>query len=282
MKKTINKIRLLKPTNSGSRGASFVIRKELAKEKPVRSLTVKNSRSLGRDDLGHISVRHKGGGHQRKLRVVTTLDKHTQGDFEVIRVEYDPNRSAYIALIKDMSESLHYVLAPKGVKTGDVLSSRDKADISDGNRIKIGDIPTGINIHAIEITPVSRAKMVRAAGTKATVMAHEGDYTLVKLPSGEIRKFHNNCLASIGTLSNEMNNMVKFGKAGRKRHMGIRPTVRGKAMNPNSHPHGGGEGNNPIGLKHPKTPWGKPAMGYKTNKKPNQFIVKRRPKRRNK
>lgn len=280
MNKQQNKIRLLRPTSSGSRGASFVIRKELSKLKPTKSLIVKNTRSFGKDAMGRISVRHKGGGHKRKLRIVGTLDKCGTGEFTVERLEYDPNRSAYIALIKDVNNKLFYTLAPADIKAGDKLSFGNKTDLSSGSRTQIGNIPTGIAIHAIEITPHSKAKMVRSAGTKATIMSREGDYTLVKLPSGEIRKFHNNCLASVGTLSNEMHNMIKIGKAGRSRHMGIRPTVRGKAMHPAAHPHGGGEGVNPIGLKHPKTPWGKPAMGYRTVRKTNNFIVKRRPKRR--
>lgn len=282
MKKLTRNIRYLKPTTSGSRGASYVVRKGVAKVKPMRSLVKKHTRSLGRDDRGHVSTRHKGGGAARKYRIISTLNNCGQGELEVIRFEYDPNRSANIALVKDSTGKHFYILAPNGMKIGDKLSHGKEASIDEGNRTNIGNIPTGIAIHAIEITPNSKAKMVRAAGTKAIIMAHEGDYTLVKLPSGEVRKFHKNCLASVGTLSNEMHNMVKYGKAGRKRHMGIRPTVRGKAMHPAAHPHGGGEGVNPIGLKHPKTPWGKPAMGYKTSRKLGPFIVKPRPKRRKK
>ena len=280
--KKITKLKLLKPTNSGSRGASFVIRTGISKDKPKKGLVVKHKRSLGRDDSGRVSIRHRGGGHQRKYRLVTTIDKNGAGDYVVERLEYDPNRSAYIALLKDKNDKYSYIVAPSDLKIGEKVTFGDEAGINTGDRVTIGNVPTGIAIHSIEITPQSKAKMVRAAGTKAIVMAHEGKYTTVKLPSGEIRKFHNECLVSVGSLSNELHNMIKIGKAGRKRHMGIRPTVRGKAMHPAAHPHGGGEGVNPIGLKHPKTPWGKPAMGYRTNRKVNQFIVKRRPKRRRK
>lgn len=278
--KKVKRIKLLRPTNSGSRGASFVIRTGVSKDKPKKSLTIKHKRSLGRDNTGQVSVRHKGGGHQRKYRIVTTIDKSGIGDYIVEKIEYDPNRSSYIALIKNTEGKYSYIIAPAGIKIGEKVAFSDEGSINTGDRTAIGNIPTGIAIHSIEITPHSKAKMVRAAGTKAIVMAREGKYTLVKLPSGEIRKFNNACLVSIGSLSNELHNMIKIGKAGRKRHMGIRPTVRGKAMHPAAHPHGGGEGVNPIGLKHPKTPWGKPAMGYRTSRKTNQFIVKRRPKRR--
>lgn len=278
----IKAVKVRKPTTSAQRGMSFVNRDNLSKVKPVRSLTKWHKRSSGRDVMGHVSIRHKGGGAKRKYRTISTIENCGQGPFEVMQLEYDPYRSAHIALIKNAQGKLYYILAPKKTEIKDIIEVGEKASINPGNRKAIGSIPTGIAIHALEIYPNSRAKMIKAAGVSAVIMSHEGNSSLIKLPSGEIRKFDNKCLASIGILSNEAHNTIKIGKAGRVRHMGIRPTVRGKVMHPAAHPHGGGEGVNPIGLKAPKTPWGKKAIGAKTRRKFNTggFIIKSRHKKK--
>lgn len=269
-------IRLLKPVTSASRKTSYDDFSSLDRVKPTKSLTKKLKRSVGRDSNGRISIRHKGGGSKRKYRVINF--RHLEGKWTVLSIEYDPNRTAFIALIQNENNLKNYIIATSAMKVGSVIDSKNKA-IEDGKRMFLKDIPTGVNIHNIEIKPGSKAKMVRSAGTSTIIMAKEGEYATLKLPSGELRKFHINCLASIGTVSNSTHNTIRIGKAGRVRHMGIRPTVRGKAMSPNSHPHGGGEGNTSIGLKYPKTPWGKHALGKKTrkiNKYSNGLIVKRR------
>lgn len=280
MKKDIIKIR--KPTTSSQRGTSYLDTSKLSKEDPIRSLTYGYKRSVGRDAQGHVSTRHKGGGAKRKYRIISTLETCGNGPFEVVRFEYDPNRSSHIALIKNSESKLSYILAPALTKIGHELEFGEKAPVAPGNRLPLKKIPTGIEVHSIEITPKSKGKMVRGAGTKATVMAHEGGMTLIKLPSTEIRKFNSECLASVGVLSNEFHNAIRIGKAGRVRHMGIRPTVRGLAMHPGAHPHGGGEGGSSIGMKAPKTPWGKRTMGVKTRRRIdiNNVIVKRRRKKR--
>jgi len=282
--KKIKSIKISKPTTSGRRGVEFVNRAITSNEKPVKSLSFGYKRSVGRDSSGTISIRHKGGGAKRKFRVISTLDQCGKGPYEVVRHEYDPNRTSFITLIKNADQKLFYILAPKSLKDGAAISYGDKIDFLPGNRSRIGIIPTGMEIHSVELTPQSRGKMVRSAGSSAVVMSHEANHSLVKMPSGEIRKFHNNCLASIGRVSNEAHNTISIGKAGRKRHMGIRPTVRGKAMHPAAHPHGGGEGVNPIGLKAPKTPWGKKAIGARTRRRfdKGNFIIKRRGKKRRK
>lgn len=280
--KKIKNIIVRKPVTASQRKTSYIRNKEISKLKPVRSLTHGFQRSVGRDNMGHISVRHKGGGVKRKFRVISTLDQCGEGPFEVLRFEYDPNRSSNIMLIKNKAEKLFYVIAPLETKIGHKLECGDKAPVAPGNRMPIGRIPTGVNIHSVEFTPGSVAKLVKSAGTKATIMSHEKGRTLVKLPSGELRLFNSLSQASVGALGNENHSAIRIGKAGRKRHMGVRPTVRGLAMSPNAHPHGGGEGGSSIGMKAPKTPWGKRTLGVKTRRKHNYggFIVKRRQKKR--
>ena len=256
--------------------------KNSAKKGSVKSLTFGVKRAVGRDSQGHVSIRHRGGGAKRKYRIIQTLKQCGMGPFEVIRFEYDPNRSANIALIKNSVGELSYIIAPKDTRVGHKLEYGEKSTVAPGNRLPLSKIPTGIEVHSIEITPSSSAKMVRSAGSKATVMAHEAGMTLLKLPSGEIRRFSDKCEASVGSLGNENHSARKIGKAGIKRHMGIRPTVRGLAMHPAAHPHGGGEGGSSIGMKAPKTPWGKRTLGVKTRKRfdRGQFIVSRRSKKR--
>jgi len=282
MKSRNTAIRAVKPTSAGRRLASFLRRDLLSRCKPARSLTKAHKRSIGRDNLGHISTRHRGGGVKRRYRIISTLGQCGEGPFEVMQLEYDPFRSSHIALIKNHEGRKFYILAPLEITKDKKLEYGSEASIHAGNRLPIGNVPTGMEIHNICITPGSPAKMVRAAGTKAVVMAHEGGYTLVKLPSGELRKFHDRCEVSIGVISNVAHNTIRIGKAGRQRHKGIRPTVRGKAMYPEAHPHGGGEGNTSIGMKAPKTPWGKRTMGVKTRRRPNlgNLIVRPRRKKR--
>ena len=282
MKTRNTAIRAVKPTSAGRRLASFLRRDQLAKGKPARSLTTGHKRGIGRDNLGHVSTRHKGGGAKRRYRTISTLGQCGEGPFEVMQLEYDPFRSAYIALIKNKASRKFYILAPSELKKDKPLEYGTEAPIRSGNRLPIGKVPTGIEVHNICVTPGSPAKMVRAAGTKAIVMAHEGGYTLVKLPSSELRKFDDRCEVSIGVISNIAHNTIRIGKAGRQRHKGIRPTVRGKAMYPEAHPHGGGEGNTSIGMKAPKSPWGKRTMGVKTRRRSNlgNLIVRSRRKKR--
>jgi len=275
-------IREIKANTAGRRQISYVLNSDLAKTKPVKSLTKGFKRSVGRDKLGHVTTRHKGGGAKRKYRIISTLNQCGQGPFKVERFEYDPNRSARIAYILNAAGKGFYILAPLETKIDHKLQSGEKTPVAPGNRLELGKIPTGVAVHSLELTPLGKAKIVRAAGTKATVMAHEGGMTLVKLPSGEIRRFNSTCQASVGAIGNESHNAITIGKAGRVRHMGIRPTVRGKAMHPGAHPHGGGEGGSSIGMKSPKTPWGKKALGKKTRLRRDvgNFIVSRSKKRK--
>ena len=249
------------------------------KAKPERSLVETLKKNAGRNSYGHITVRHKGGGNKRKYRVIDFKRQKLDMPATVQRIEYDPNRSAFIALIKYEDETLSYILAPYGLKAGDVVISSAAADIKPGNCLPIANIPVGTVIHNVELQPGHGAQLVRAAGGAAQLMAKEGELAQVRLPSGEVRYVRMNCTACIGQVGNLDHENVHIGKAGRKRHMGIRPTVRGSVMNPNDHPHGGGEGRAPVGRPGPVTPWGKPAMGYKTRKtknRTNKFIVKRR------
>ena len=249
------------------------------KAKPERSLVETLKKNAGRNSYGHITVRHKGGGNKRKYRVIDFKRQKLDMPATVQRIEYDPNRSAFIALIKYEDETLSYILAPYGLKAGDVVISSAAADIKPGNCLPIANIPVGTVIHNVELQPGHGAQLVRAAGGAAQLMAKEGELAQVRLPSGEVRYVRMNCAACIGQVGNLDHENVHIGKAGRKRHMGIRPTVRGSVMNPNDHPHGGGEGRAPVGRPGPVTPWGKPAMGYKTRKtknRTNKFIVKRR------
>ena len=249
------------------------------KAKPERSLVETLKKHSGRNSYGHITVRHHGGGNKRKYRIIDFKRQKTDMFATVERLEYDPNRSAFIALIKYEDGELSYILAPNGLKAGDSVISSASADIKPGNCLPIANIPVGTVIHNVELQPGHGAQLVRSAGTAAQLMAKEGDLAQVRLPSGEVRYVRTNCCACIGQVGNVDHENVHIGKAGRTRHMGIRPTVRGSVMNPNDHPHGGGEGRAPIGRSGPVTPWGKPAMGYKTRKTKNptnKFIVKRR------
>ena len=249
------------------------------KAKPERSLVESLKKNAGRNSYGHITVRHRGGGNKRKYRVIDFKRQKLDMPATVQRIEYDPNRSAFIALIKYEDETLSYILAPYGLKVGDKVVSSATADIKPGNCLPIANIPVGTIIHNVELQPGHGAQLVRSAGAAAQLMAKEGELAQVRLPSGEVRYVRMNCTACIGQVGNLDHENVHIGKAGRTRHMGIRPTVRGSVMNPNDHPHGGGEGRAPVGRPGPVTPWGKPALGYKTRKgknPTNKFIIKRR------
>ena len=249
------------------------------KAKPERSLVETLKKNAGRNSYGHITVRHRGGGNKRKYRVIDFKRQKLDMPATVQRIEYDPNRSAFIALIKYEDETLSYILAPYGLGVGDQVIASASADIKPGNCLPIANIPVGTVIHNVELQPGHGAQLVRSAGTAAQLMAKEDELAQVRLPSGEVRYIRMNCTACIGQVGNLDHENVHVGKAGRTRHMGIRPTVRGSVMNPNDHPHGGGEGRAPVGRPGPVTPWGKPALGYKTRKtknRTNKFIVKRR------
>ncbi len=249
------------------------------KAKPDRNLVEPLKKHSGRNSYGRITVRHKGGGNRRKYRIIDFKRDKIDAPGTVLRLEYDPNRSANIALIEYPDGERRYIVAPVGLNAGDTISSSENADIKPGNALPISAIPVGTFIHNIELYPGKGAQLVRSAGTAAQLMAKEGSMAQVKLPSGEYRLVRISCMATIGQVGNADHSNITIGKAGRKRHMGIRPTVRGSVMNPNDHPHGGGEGKSPIGRPGPVTPWGKPTLGYKTRKKKNptsKFIVKRR------
>ena len=252
---------------------------EITKKTPEKSLLAKKAKNSGRNSYGRITVRHQGGGNRQKYRIIDFKRNKDDMFATVVGIEYDPNRSANIALLQYEDGTLSYIIAPQGLKDGDKVISGAKADIKPGNCMPIESIPVGTMIHNIELNPGQGGKMVRAAGQGAQLMAKEGKYSHVRLPSGEMRLVLTKCRATIGTIGNADHENVKIGKAGRTRHMGIRPTVRGSVMNPVDHPHGGGEGRAPVGHAGPMTPWGKPALGYKTRKKnkaSNKFIVKRR------
>lgn len=252
---------------------------EVTKKTPEKSLLAKKKKNAGRNSYGRITVRHQGGGNRQKYRIVDFKRNKDNMEAQVIGIEYDPNRSANIALIQYEDGEKAYILAPQGLKDGDKVISGEAVDIKPGNCMPISSIPVGTLIHNIELNPKQGGKLVKAAGQSAQLMAKEGKYAHVRLPSGEMRLVLTKCRATIGVVGNSDHENVKIGKAGRKRHMGVRPTVRGSVMNPVDHPHGGGEGRAPVGHAGPMTPWGKPALGYKTrNKKKlsNKFIVKRR------
>ena len=249
------------------------------KAKPERSLVETLKKTGGRNSYGHITVRHHGGGNKRKYRIIDFKRQKLDCPATVQRLEYDPNRSAFIALIRYEDGTLSYILAPNGLKAGDVVLSSASADIKPGNCLPIANIPVGTVIHNVEMHPGKGAQLVRSAGAYAQLMAKEGENAQIRMPSGEVRIIRTNCTACIGQVGNLEHENVQIGKAGRKRHMGWRPTVRGSVMNPCDHPHGGGEGKAPVGRPGPVTPWGKPALGYKTRKTKNptdKFIVKRR------
>ncbi len=249
------------------------------KAKPERGLVETLKKHSGRNSYGHITVRHQGGGNKKKYRIVDFRRDKLDVPGTVLRLEYDPNRTAYIALVEYPDGERRYILAPVGLKAGDQVLSSAAADIKPGNTLPIANIPVGTVIHNIELQPGRGGQLVRSAGAAAQLMAKEGELAQVRMPSGEFRYVRMNCMATIGQVGNLENANIHIGKAGRKRHMGIRPTVRGSVMNPNDHPHGGGEGRAPVGRPGPVTPWGKPAMGLKTRKtknRTNKFIIKRR------
>ena len=267
------------PTTPGRRGMTVTDYSVLSKVAPERSLLEPMKKHSGRNNTGRITVRHQGGGNRTKYRVIDFKRQKTDIPATVKTLEYDPNRSAFIALVEYTDGTKSYIIAPDGLKVGDVVVSSKSADIKPGNCLPFENIPVGTIIHNIELYPGRGAQLVRSAGNMAQLMAKENGYALVRLPSGEMRNVPVNCTAVIGQVSNIDHENVNLGKAGRKRHMGWRPTVRGSVMNPNDHPHGGGEGRAPVGRPGPVTPWGKPAMGYKTRKgknPTNKFIVKRR------
>ena len=271
-------VKIFRPTSPGRRGATGSTFEEITKSKPEKSLTRPLKRKAGRNAHGRITVRHRGGGAKRKLRIIDFKRNKTGVPGTVKSIEYDPNRSARIALIFYADGDKRYILAPVGMNVGDVIKSGEGADIKPGNALPMNQIPSGTMIHNIEMQPGRGGQLVRSAGIAAQLQALEGKYALIRLPSGEVRWINSVCLATIGQVGNLDHQGIKLGKAGRKRWLGWRPTVRGSAMNPNDHPHGGGEGRSPIGMPGPKTPWGKPALGYKTRKPKasDRMIVKRR------
>ena len=272
-------IKKYNPTSPARRNMTVSTFEEITKKSPEKSLLETKKEKAGRNSYGRITVRHRGGGNKIKYRIIDFKRKKDGMNATVIGIEYDPNRSANIALLQYEDGEKTYIIAPLGLKDGDVVVSGEGADIKPGNALKIKDIPVGTLIHCIELVPGKGAQMVRAAGNSAQLMAKEGKYAQVRLPSGEVRMVSVECKATIGEVGNSDHENIKVGKAGKTRYKGIRPTVRGVVMNPCDHPHGGGEGKSPIGRPGPVTPWGKPALGLKTRKKKNlndKFIVKRR------
>lgn len=270
-----------KPMTNGQRGKSTLVNDEITKVTPEKSLVVTLKKNGGRNNQGRITVRHRGGGEKRKYRVIDFKRNKDGVIGTVVSIEYDPNRSANIALINYADGEKKYIIAPKGLKVGNKIESGESVDIQIGNALPLANIPEGTLVHNVELTAVKGAQMARSAGSSVQILGREGKYTLLRLSSGEVRKVLSTCRATIGEVGNADHELVSLGKAGRKRHMGIRPTVRGSVMNPNDHPHGGGEGRAPIGRKGPVTPWGKPALGYKTRDKKkasNKLIVRRRKK----
>ena len=275
-------IKKYNPTTPGLRGMTVSTFEEITTDKPEKSLTVTLKKHSGRNNRGKITVRHRGGGYRPKYRIIDFKRNKDGVPGNVATIEYDPNRSANIALIVYADGDKRYIIAPQNLNVGDVIYSGPEADIKVGNALPLANIPLGTMIHNIELKPGKGAQLVRAAGNGAQLMAKEGDYAQVRLPSGEVRRIRMDCRATIGEVGNNDHQNINIGKAGKKRHMGIRPTVRGSVMNPNDHPHGGGEGKAGIGRVGPVTPWGKPALGYKTRKKKkasDKYIVKRRNER---
>jgi len=271
-------IKQFKPTSPGRRGMSGFTFDEVTKSKPEKALTKAKKRAAGRNQSGRVTVRHRGGGHKRRLRVIDfKRDKHGVPG-RVAAIEYDPNRTARIALLHYRDGDKRYILAPTDLKVDDLLESGPDAEIRSGNALPLANIPTGTLVHNIELRPGSGGQLVRGAGGAAQLMAKEGAYALLRLPSGEMRRVPSACLATIGQVGNVEHSLIKLGKAGRNRQLGRRPATRGSAMTPRDHPHGGGEGKAPVGMAGPKTPWGKPALGFRTRrKKPSdKFIVRRR------
>lgn len=274
-------IKKFKPTSPGRRQMTVSTFEEITTSTPEKSLLAPLSKKAGRNNHGKITVRHQGGGHKRKYRIIDFKWNKDGIVGRVATIEYDPNRSANIALINYMDGEKRYIIAPHGLKVGDEIISGADADIKTGNALPLANIPVGTTIHNIELKPGKGGQLVRAAGTSAQLLGRDGDFVIVRLSSGETRRIHNVCRATIGQVGNIDHELLNIGKAGRSRWLGIRPTVRGSVMNPNDHPHGGGEGRAPIGRKAPVTPWGKPTLGLKTRKKKNksdQYIIRRRKK----
>ena len=271
-------VKRYKPTSPARRQMTVPVYGEISKQKPERALLEDQRKSGGRNNAGKITVRHIGGGNKRKYRIIDFKRNKDGIPATVKSIQYDPNRSAYIALLAYADGEKRYILAPVGLNVGDKVMSGAGADIKVGNALPLSDIPVGTTIHNIEMKPGRGGQIARSAGISAQIMAREGDYATVKMPSGEMRLIPVGCRATIGQVGNLEHEIISVGKAGKTRHLGVRPTVRGSVMNPNDHPHGGGEGKSPVGHAGPQTPWGKPALGYKTRKKKNptsKFILKR-------
>ena len=273
-------VKKFRPTTNARRQMSTLVNDEITKNTPEKSLVVTKKKTDGRNNLGRITVRHRGGAEKRKYRIIDFKRNKFDVTGKVAAIEYDPNRSANIALINYKDGEKRYIIAPKGLKVGDIIVSGENVDVKVGNAMPIINIPVGTVVHNIEMRPGKGAQIARSAGSSAQILGREEKYVLVRLRSGETRKILGTCMATIGEVGNEDYSLVNIGKAGRTRHMGIRPTVRGSVMNPNDHPHGGGEGRSPIGRKQPMTPWGKPALGMKTrkNKKASTKLIVSRKK----
>lgn len=273
-------VKIYKPVTPGLRGMTGYTFEEITKQKPERSLVVVRKKHAGRNNVGRITVRHQGGGNRRYIRVVDFKRNKRNIAARVGAIEYDPNRTARLALLVYADGEKRYILAPVGLRVGDVVQAGATAEIRPGNSLPIANIPVGTMVHNVELAEGRGGQLARTAGAAAQLLAKEGDYAQIRLPSGEVRLVRQTCYATIGQVGNLDHGNVKLGKAGRKIHMGIRPTVRGTAMSPRDHPHGGGEGRQPVGMPGPKSPWGKPTRGYRTrrNKKTDQYIVRRRGK----
>jgi large subunit ribosomal protein L2 len=273
-------LKTYRPTSPGRRGMTGSSFEEITKKKPEKSLLLPLKKRAGRNNQGRITVRHRGGGAKRRLRLIDFKRDKLGVPGRVVAIEYDPNRSAYIALIYYVDGDKRYILAPQGLGVSDVIKAGEDAELKPGNTLPLRLMPSGTLIHNIELVMGKGGQLVRSAGAAAQLMAKEGDQSMVRLPSGEVRRFSSGCMATIGQVGNVDHQNIKLGKAGRRRWMGWRPTVRGSAMTPRDHPHGGGEGRSPVGMPGPKTPWGKPALGYKTRKPKasDRMIVKRRGK----
>ncbi len=271
-------IKTKNPTSAGRRFYTSATFDEVTKKEPEKSLLAVKKKNAGRNAQGRITVRHQGGGNRQKYRIIDFKRNKDNIPAKVVGIEYDPNRTAYIALLNYVDGEKRYIIAPVGLQVGDVLMSGSNIEIKVGNNLPLSDIPVGSLVHNIELQPKKGGQIARSAGAEVQLMAKEGNYATLRMPSGEMRKVLLACRATIGTVGNIDHELVSLGKAGRKRHMGVRPAVRGVAMNPNDHPHGGGEGKSPVGLKSPVTPWGKPALGLKTRKRKNRsnrLMVKR-------
>jgi large subunit ribosomal protein L2 len=274
-------VKVYKPTSPGRRGMTGYSFEEITTAKPQKSLMREKRGKSGRNNTGRVTVRHRGGGHKKQYRVIDFKREKFDVPARVASIEYDPNRSARIALLFYADGEKRYIIAPLGVQVGDMLQNGPNAPLRDGNALPLKNIPIGSMIHNIELERGRGAQMVRSAGTSAQLVGRESQYAQIRLPSGEMRMVREECMATIGMVGNAEHSNIKIGKAGRKRWMGWRPTVRGSAMDPRSHPHGGGEGRSPIGMPGPKTPWGKPALGFKTrnNKRTDRYIIRRRSKK---